>query len=354
MQLWATVHIPEETLQQAVPPPPSETDKFPGQQNWCWNWMKHKGCKDVVAKFNWKDAQQATAAAGFAPDPAYGGMEPVQNPSLCEAYELGAAAQAQPDEVNAAKAWFASSVAVYVIALDEEAERKQFMSDRLYQLGIQFTFLPGVDLRNPGAYAQAKTDGIIPMGFDFATADANGGGVAGMVGCAAAHLGAMQTITTNGQAQPLALVLEDDVRLEDDFIVKVYRLLSQEVPCDWEVVSLKSACPYGQCITQHLTRVFPDVNEPEARCRHGVNYGFWGMLYKVQSLDGLRAQLSQRVWDPNVPHCLDVDVALASISDQVAYYAVPYWQTPGFLQMGGHGSTRNDNDHRPVDTTEPR
>merc|ERR1719422_1405225 len=83
---------------QPVPPPPSETEKFPGQQNFCWNWMKHKGCKDVITKLNWKDAQAATAAAGLAPDAAYVPMVPVQNPTLCEDYNLGATVYAQPQE----------------------------------------------------------------------------------------------------------------------------------------------------------------------------------------------------------------------------------------------------------------
>merc|ERR1740129_2336174 len=254
-----------------------------------------------------------------------------------------------------AKTWLANNVAVYVVALPAEAERKQFMQTRMAELGIQFTFLVGVDLRVPGSYAKAKTDGVIPMDFNYQLADQNGGGVAGMVGCAAAHLGAMQTIATGGnQGKPLAVVLEDDVTLETDFAIKLYRIVTAEAPCDWEVISLKSACPFGACVTEHLTRVMPDVNEPDARCRHGVNYGFYGMLYKVQTLNDVRAKLGQRVWDPNTPHCLDVDVALASISDTLGYYAVPYWQAPGLLSMGGHGSTRNDNDAAPVDTTEPR
>merc|ERR1740129_1106456 len=106
-----------------------------------------------------------------------------------------------------AKTWLANNVAVYVVALPAEAERKQFMQTRMAELGIQFTFLDGVDLRVPGSYAKAKTDGIIPMDFNYQAADTNfGGGVAGMVGCAAAHLGAMLTIASNGQQQPLAVV----------------------------------------------------------------------------------------------------------------------------------------------------
>merc|ERR1712038_2182997 len=129
---------------------------------------------------------------------------------------------------------------------------------------------------------------------------------------------------TSGQQQPLAIILEDDVRLEPDFVVKLKQLVENEAPCDWTAISLKSACPHGACVTPHLLRVQPDVNEPLERCRHGGNYGFYGMLYKVSSMGDLHQRLAGTVWDANRPHCLDVDVALASISDQVAYYAVPF------------------------------
>lgn len=338
---------------QAVPNPPSETAQWPGQQNWCWNWIKHKGCKDMMGKMNWKDAQDRAAAMGLAPPAAVVRIQPVLNPAVCESYDLGATVAADAAETAAAQAWLQQNVRIYVLNLERDAERKAFVSNRMAQLGLQFQFIPGVDLRVPGSYAQAKMQGIIPMNFNFQLANQNGGGVAGMVGTAAAHLRAMASIAGSGAQQQLALLLEDDVSLEGDFAVKLMRLINNEAPCDWAVISLKSACPYGICVTPHLTRVLPDLNEPADRCRHGVNYGFFGMLYKLDKLNDLRARLSQRVWNERTPHCLDVDVALASISDQVSYYAVPYWQTPGFLQMGGHGSTRTQNNAAPVDTTEP-
>jgi len=45
----------------------------------------------------------------------------------------------------------------------------------------------------------------------------------------------------------------------------------------------------------------------------------------------LQAKCKNVVFDEGRPHCLDVDVALASISDKVNYYAVPFVQDPGFL-----------------------
>merc|ERR1712216_414239 len=92
----------------------------------------------------------------------------------------------------------------------------------------------------------------------------------------------------------------------------------------------------------HLTRVLPDSNEPVERCIHGVNYGFFAMLYRLENLESLRSRLNAVVWDPDRPHCLDVDVALASISDKVGYYAVPAVQQPGFLSEGAMGSARWD------------
>uniref|UniRef100_A0A7S4RTH9 Glycosyl transferase family 25 domain-containing protein n=1 Tax=Alexandrium monilatum TaxID=311494 RepID=A0A7S4RTH9_9DINO len=335
-----------------VPPPPSAAH-WPGQQNWCWNWVKHKGCKEVIAKLNWQDAQKRTAGFHMAPPVTVAPMQPMQNPAMCEQYGLGATLMASPAEMQAAKTWLQANVAVYVLNLPRDRERRQFMASRLAELGIQPHFVPGVDLTVPGTYARMKQEGIIPRGFDAQKAQQTLNGVGGMIGCASAHLSNMRRIATSGQAQPMAVVLEDDVRLEDDFALKLQRLVTTEAPCDWQVISLKSACPFGVCMTPHLTRVQPDPNEPEGRCRHGVNYGFYGMLYRVESLESLRLTLSHRVFDASAPHCLDVDVALASISDQVPYYAVPYWQQPGLLQMGGHGSSRNVIDKAKVDLSEP-
>merc|ERR1712217_819599 len=146
-----------------------------------------------------------------------------------------------------------------------------------------------------------------------------------------------------GPPKPLALVFEDDVVLEKDFAVKLKRLLETEAPCDWDVLSLKSACPYGKCVSPHLLRVLPDSNEPAARCRHGVNYGFFAMLYRLSTLNDLQARIARVVWNDDRPHCLDVDVALAAMSDEVAYYAVPKVQAPGLFTEGAQGASRQTN-----------
>merc|ERR1719183_3391228 len=122
------------------------------------------------------------------------------------------------------------------------------------------------------------------------------GGILGTVGCATAHLRA-QRYAAVASDKEFALILEDDVVLEDDFVVKIQRLLQEEAPCDWSAISLKTHCPYGECVSPHLTRVHPDGNEPAERCRHGVNYGFFAMLYRTSELEDISSRLAEVVYD---------------------------------------------------------
>merc|ERR1712187_856530 len=159
------------------------------------------------------------------------------------------------------------------------------------------------------------------------------------MGCATSHLNALKEAASQGRAmqRPLALILEDDIDLVDDFVVKLFRLLKTEAPCDWEAISLKSYAPIGECVSPRLSRVHPDGNEPMERCRKGSNWGFFAMLYQVRSLDTIRRKLADVVWDDSRPSCMVQDIALASLSDEVAFDAVPASQTPGFLSFKKSG-----------------
>jgi GR25 family glycosyltransferase involved in LPS biosynthesis len=237
-----------------------------------------------------------------------------------------------------AKAWFHDHVAVFVINLPSETARWHNISSHLRDLEIEPNRVPGYDLRLERDLHAAYRDGSIPPQFNISHAEEaarspeNGmGGIRGTVGCAAAHFRAQRLATRLQQAKAITLILEDDVYVSDDFVPRVWSLVHSELPCDWEAVSLGSRCPYGKCISRHLSRVWPDVNEPEWRCRHGTNYGFQGVLYRTNAIVGLQEKWKRVVFDVKRPHCLDVDVALASISDQVGFYAVPAAQFPGFL-----------------------
>lgn len=118
----------------------------------------------------------------------------------------------------------------------------------------------------------------------------------------------------------------------------------QEAPCDWEVISLKSRCPYGRCVSKHLSRVLPDGNGRANKRCSGVNFGFFAMLYRVETLPKVRQALYRAVWEQE---CYDVDVALASISDQIAYYAIPSIQEPGLIHEMDFGSIREAKNRAP-------
>jgi len=321
-------------------------------QNWCWEWVKHEGCYAEHASLSWYEAQERVADQGLAPFPDVSPLQALQRPELCDRgaqhngtgrAEIGAA------EAEAAKVWMRDTVAVYVLNLATDTERLQSISANLQSLGVDFTRVEGVDLASPDARAEALSNGLVPSDFSLEVAQQRANtnfqsmdGILGTVGCAAAHLNAMSAAVAGSavDARQLALILEDDVVLEADFVPRLRRLLEAEAPCDWTAISLKSQCPFGRCVSRQLSRVLPDVNEPADRCRHGVNYGFFAMLYKQSELPALRSMLAKTVWDQERPHCLDVDVALASISDKVAYYAVPSSMKPGFLTTGSMGSAR--------------
>jgi GR25 family glycosyltransferase involved in LPS biosynthesis len=312
--------------------------------------VKRIGCYEVNGVLDWRSAQAKAAQQGKAPPPEEVPMEAVRHPEMCERPDLGNSNASTGEEQEAARLWVNSHVAIYIINLDKSKGRWATVSAMLQQHRLNFTRIPGVDLSVPHGMQGAKASGFIPSGFDFELAQRSAkseyqgmGGILGTVGCAAAHLNAMHVAANNYIISPtkqLAVILEDDVDLVWDFAVRLKRLLQTEAPCDWQAISLRSRCPYGVCVSPHLTRVLPDGNEPADRCRHGVNYGFFAMLYRLDTLSVLRDELWTTVWDAWHPRCLDVDVAFASISDRIAYYAVPFLQAPGFLTEGNHGSSR--------------
>jgi len=192
---------------------------------------------------------------------------------------------------------------------------------------------------------EAKEQGWVPREFNFTRAQEVAysdkhqmGPILGTLGCASAHFKVQSKVLEDGAA--LAIVLEDDSYVVSDFVERIWHLVLRELPCDWEVTSLYSRCPFGTCISRHLTRVQPDTNEPEWRCRQGVNWGMQGVVYRTNRLEAVQRHWHSTVFDVERPHCMDVDVALASISDRVGYYAVPSVQDPGFLKEADQGSAR--------------
>lgn len=320
-------------------------------RNWCWVGMKEFGChKHLWAHKTWAEYHDMAVESGATVSDQF---EPLRHPALCEQRALGVVKR-RWTELDWARAglWFKRNVALIVLSLPRSVTRKRVIEARLNALGIPFNFSWGVDMRDSGALDAAKHEGLIPMSYSVEVAQAEAdkpsndmgrtGSILGTVGCAAGHFRAQLRAVTKSPDKPLAVILEDDANPEDDFVPRLWKLVTEELPCDWQAVSLSSRCPYGRCISQHLTRVQPDVNEPVWRCRHGVNYGFQGMLYRSSEIRTLQARWKPLVFDEQRPHCLDVDVALASISDTVRFYAVPAVQQPGLLTELHEGSSRVD------------
>eukprot|EP00930_Biecheleria_cincta_P099361 TRINITY_DN9099_c0_g1_i1.p1 TRINITY_DN9099_c0_g1~~TRINITY_DN9099_c0_g1_i1.p1 ORF type:complete len:491 (-),score=84.54 TRINITY_DN9099_c0_g1_i1:199-1671(-) len=371
--------VPAEVLEACQTRKPTESSwVWPGR-DWCWVATKRHAC---YGRHSWRDAQEQAAKDGQAPKvdlaelpallqadlcdrPSHGSIQsqtgnasvqqddaprrgsPADGGSSAEQRAARASLQAEQEEADS---WFRRNVEVYVLNLPTAVNRWLRISKRLHELGIEATQTAGIDLSSEGALQKAQDDGLVPFSWNLSLAERNmiqlfqnsstsaaeryvNDYGRGTIGCAAAHLRAMWQAANQGMLdrKPLALILEDDVWPEDDFILKLHRLLREEAPCDWEVISLRSQCPYGICVSPHLMRVQPDTNEPEEMCRHGVNYGFYAMLYRIDSLATLANKLHKQIWDSSKPGCLANDVALASISDKVAYYAVPASQVPGFV-----------------------
>lgn len=235
------------------------------------------------------------------------------------------------------------------LAADEERWQQTVVNMERAGLAGMYTRVRGVDLREPWAMEAAKAEGIIPNHFNFEVAqetsrqrfqDLEGSNLLGSAGCAASHFRAMTAALQEPMRKKLALVLEDDVILAVDIIPRLWRLVLKEAPCDWGVISLRSLCPYGECVSPHLARIWPDSNEKWWRCRHGTSFGLEGMLYRLSVLDNFHQTWRSVAFDDRLPRCLDADVALAGLADKVAYYAVPYIADPPWLQNTGVGSTR--------------
>jgi len=320
-------------------------------RNWCWAGLKEVGChRHLGLPYTWGENYAFALAAGVtAKSPKF---YPLRTPEICDRRELGAPREWTMAERRKARTWYQEHVATYVLTIARSIERQNRISARLQELDISFAFVFGIDLREESALQEALDEGLIPRDFNFSRAqaeaneDKNGmglyGSILGTVGCAAGHFRAQKQALRISPSKPIAVVFEDDISPEPDFVMRLWSLVTEEVPCDWQAVSLSSKCPFGRCVSPHLTRVQPDVNEPAWRCRHGVNYGFQGMMYRTAEIEALQAKWKPVVFDETRPHCFDVDVALASISDSVAFYAVPAVQTPGFVKQLDQGSSRID------------
>lgn len=335
----------------------NRNEKYPYERNWCWvglNTMCHWNLK---SHNSWASFQEMASSQGYAPPARDQPFSPLENPEICDRPENGAIRNWTAEEKETARRWFKDNVAVYVLSLPGLGDKRwKMIRQRLDELQIWATRVPGVDMRMPGALDAAKGEGFVLEKFNFSKAQSTAylwkhqmGSILGTVGCAAAHFKAQTKVIADGS--PLAIIMEDDSWPTEDFVPRLWSLVREELPCNWEVTALLSRCGYGRCISPRLMRVMPDANEPAWRCHQGSNWGMHAVLYNVARLPRLQPLWQRTVFNEDRPHCMDVDVALASISDKVAFYAVPAVQDPGFVKENNHRSARWDINQAASSTT---
>lgn len=303
------------------------------------------GCADVQSAWTWKQAQDRIGQLGRLPSSEEAPMKPMQHAELCDTvkFETLHVRHSSADSLE----WFGKHIQVYVVNLDRDTTRLQQISHRLFELGISFQRIRGVDLTDgKTTLAGLKKEGVLPHYYDYKFAskvaespEQNVGGILGTVGCASAHFRTYEAIIA--QDKPMAIVVEDDTHPADDFVQRIRALVENELPCSWEVLALTTRCPFGSCVSPHLNRVMPDLNEPEFVCRHGTSFGFYGMLYRRETLRRVSNIMKKRVWNASAPWCLDIDMALSASSGEVEYYAVPGSQKPRIIEeVWTFGSSR--------------
>lgn len=307
--------------------------------------MKDECHANLKKHLPWTTIQERAAKNGNTVPVSLSPFFPLEFPELCDRPQNGVSRKWSTEDWKQSYRWAEDNLNFYVLNLPQDVKRWEKISARLDVLSVRAKRVQGVDMRVEGALDKAKAAGWVRQDFDFNASQTTAnsqqqhmGNILGTLGCATAHFKAQaQAIEDNG---PLAVVFEDDSWPEDDFIPRLWHLVTTELPCDWEVTALMSRCPYGRCISEHLVRVQPDGNEPAWRCHQGVNWGMHGVLYRIETLQHIQKKWKAAVFNEENPHCMDVDVALASISDQVGYYAVPAVQKPGFLVEQDLGSSR--------------
>jgi len=319
--------------------------QYPHDRNWCWIGYKAMCHAHLKAHKSWGTFQDWAAHINRTAPRAAAPFDPLEDPEVCDRPDKGRAHTWTASERQKARAWFRTYVRVYVLNMPSDSKRWEMIAGRLRDLDIEVSRVYGVDMREPNVMRTAKLAGWVPQAYNFTKAQHTAyskkhamGSILGTLGCASAHFKAQMKALEDGS--PLAIVLEDDSWPVKDFAERVWSMVHRELPCDWQVVSLMSRCPYGKCVSSHLSRVQPDHNEPAWRCHQGVNWGMQGVLYRTSMLEDVQRIWKRQVFNESRPHCMDVDVALASISDRVAFYAVPAGQDPGFLKETNHPSAR--------------
>ncbi|CAE7026917.1 unnamed protein product, partial [Symbiodinium sp. KB8] len=255
---------------------------------------------------------------------------PLSDASLCDDSRLGGVRSWTEEQQQSSLEWFRRNVQIYVLEMPGLVLNNG--RETLASLGsqaLQGTPVAGYDLNLELDLQAAVMDGSLPSGFDINHFKDQ----VGALSLAASHFHVQNLARRSGTPKPIVLVLEDGAVLAEDFRHKVWSLIQEETPCDWNVLSLSSSCPTGRCTSPHLARIGPNLEiSSSERCRDVTSRGFRGMLYRTGTIDDFQNRWMQVAFDFAHPDCLSLDASLAAISDEVVLYAVPAVQSPGILK----------------------
>lgn len=120
-----------------------------------------------------------------------------------------------------------NNIPVYLINLDTDEDRLEFMDDQLNALSMNYE-------RFPAVRGTAMPDWLKPYFLDDAGNIASQL-TAGEIGCYASHLAIMKRVADDGRT---ALVLEDDIEIATDFTAILSSL--NRLPDGWEVIRLSN------------------------------------------------------------------------------------------------------------------
>ncbi|CAJ1335958.1 unnamed protein product [Effrenium voratum] len=266
----------------------------------CWNLLVGacSALGEHTCGASWQDAHAATIdkLQISVEKPSY----PLDDVSLCDDAQLGRSRSWTPQEWEQSLSWFERNVQVYVLEMPGLviSDEKETVSSLAHH-GLQAVRIAGYNLHSETDFKAATRDGALPKKLDPSRL----GDKVYAASVAASHFHIQtlaSTASTSPSHKPIALVLEDGAKLAHDFQQRIWALIQEEIPCDWDVLSLSSSCPVGRCVSPHLTRIGPNANLPRAeRCSERISRGFQGVLYRSAVIAGFRSKWMEAAFGPD-------------------------------------------------------
>lgn len=218
------------------------------------------------------------------------------------------------------------TVPVYLINLDKDTERLQLMTAQLDSLGLSFERVPailGTDMPDWLRPYFLREDGSIASELRI-----------GEVGCYASHL---QVLLRIAYSHRPALVLEDDLRIQEDFPEILEAV--ESLPAGWDIIRLSNNLKRGYLPVSALSQRYQTVKFHRVPPSTGAYLITPKGAHKFLAWKGARRlpidQDLRRVWDCRLatygiyPQPIQPDVCQSSI-----------------MAMGGRGTVARKRDRR--------